>query len=337
MNPQIPALVRYSVIIPVGARRADAAELLDDYSSGLAKLPGLFELIFVLDGPCEDFAAGLDALARNGVQFRRVQLSKQFGEATALMAGFEHARGEVIITLPAYFQIVGAEIPRLVAGLEQSDVAVARRWPRKGGMLEKFRRAFFHGLLRRVTSLRLNDLGCGARAMSRRVLEEVSLYGDQHRLLPVLADRHGFRTTEVDLTQSPRDRFEGSYRPREYAHRFLDIFSVFFLVRFTKKPLRFFGMVGATTFAVGALAMTWLVVERLFFGVALADRPALLLAALMVVLGLQLFAIGLLGELIIFTHADQLKDYKVDRVIEFPAAEQNAPTLNLEDRRETLV
>ena len=153
--------------------------------------------------------------------------------------------------------------------------------------------------------------------MKRGVLEEIALYGDQHRFLPVLAGRQGFRIVEIDLGQSPFDRYDGGYPAREYAHRVLDIFTVFFLVRFTKKPLRFFGMVGASTFVIGALLVAYLAIDRLVFGHALADRPALLLSSLLVVLGLQLFALGLLGELIIFTHARGLKDYQVDRIIEF--------------------
>lgn len=177
----------------------------------------------------------------------------------------------------------------------------------------------FHGLLAWVTKLQFSDLGCGARAFHRRVLEEIQLYGDQHRFLAVLADRQGFRVREVDVRQSPKDRFTGIYGPREYTRGFLDIFTVFFLVRFTKKPLRFFGMVGVSTFAIGALLVAWLVIERLFFGQALAERPALLLSSLLVVLGLQLFALGLLGELIIFTHARAIKDYQIERVIHFSA------------------
>ena len=179
--------------------------------------------------------------------------------------------------------------------------------------------------------LKFHDLGCGARAFDRRVLEEIQLYGDQHRFLAVLADRQGFRVREVDVQQSPKDRYTGVYEPREYTRSLLDIFTVFFLVRFTKKPLRFFGMVGVTTFVVGALLVAWLVIERLFFGQPLAERPALLLSSLLVVLGLQLFALGLLGELIIFTHARAIKDYQVERVIQFPAA--GARTTAPEDRR----
>jgi len=180
------------------------------------------------------------------------------------------------------------------------------------------RRAVFHGLLAAVTKLQFQDLGCGARAFDRRVLEEIQLYGDQDRFLAVLADRQGFRVREVEVKQSPRDRFAGSYEPRVYARALLDIFTVFFLVRFTKKPLRFFGMVGAVTFAIGALAVTILVIDRLVFDHGLTERPALLLASLLVVLGMQLFALGLLGEMMIFTHARTIKDYQIERVIQFP-------------------
>jgi hypothetical protein len=169
-----------------------------------------------------------------------------------------------------------------------------------------------------VTGQAFHDLGCGARAMRRRVLEEISLYGDQHRFLPVLANRQGFRVVEVDLRQSPRDRYDRGYPVRDYVHRVLDIFTVFFLVRFTKKPLRFFGMVGASTFVIGAVLVAWLAIDRLVFLHPLADRPALLLSSLLVVLGMQLFALGLLGELIIFTHARDIKDYQIEAVIRYP-------------------
>jgi len=115
------------------------------------------------------------------------------------------------------------------------------------------------------------------------------------------------------------------YPARDYAHRVLDIFTVFFLVRFTKKPLRFFGMVGASTFVIGALLVAYLAIDRLVFQHALADRPALLLSSLLVVLGMQLFAIGLLGELIIFTHARDIKDYQIDEVVRYPERAEDLP------------
>jgi hypothetical protein len=171
-----------------------------------------------------------------------------------------------------------------------------------------------------VTGSQFRDLGCGARALRRSVIDELDLYGDQHRFIAILAGRLGFRISEVDVRQSARDRFARIYRPREYARHVLDVFSIFFLVRFTKKPLRFFGMLGAGTFIVGALIILWLSAQRLFMDEQLADRPALLLGALLVVLGMQIFALGLLGELIIFTHARGMKDYRVEEVIQYPEA-----------------
>jgi len=315
--------VELSVIVPVGSRHADAAGLYAEYKTGLDAIGQVYELIFVLDGPHEAFAESLRELLAIGHRMTVISLTRSFGEATATMAGFEHASGQVIVTLPAYHQIEGGEVTKLVAALEACDLATARRWPRAGGVFERLRRRVFHGLLAWVTGLRFGYLGCGARAFDRRVLEDIQLYGDQHRFLPVLADRQGFRVREIDVRQSPKDRFEGVYEPRAYTRGFLDIFTVFFLVRFTKKPLRFFGMVGVSIFVVGSLLVSWLVIERLFFGQSLTERPALLLSSLLVVLGLQLFALGLLGELIIFTHARSIKDYQIERVIQF--AQPKAP------------
>ena len=309
-----PTLV--SVVIPVGRRQAKVADLYAEYRAGLELLGRPYEIIYVLDGAHRETADGLQALQRRGEEIAVISLTRPFGEATALMAGFERAKGSIVVTLPAYHQIVGSEIAKLVAGLDSADMVVGRRWPRAGGRLDKLRRTAFHAVVGKVTSSEFRDLGCGARALKRRVIEEITLYGDQHRFLALLADRQGFRVVEVDVRQSPNDRNERGYPAREYAHRALDILTVLFLVRFTKKPLRFFGMLGVLTFALGAALIAYMVVERLFFGQALANRPALLLSSLLAVLGLQLFALGLLGELIIFTHGRAIREYQVEKVIE---------------------
>lgn len=320
MTNSAGASVEISVIIPVGGRHTtDVPALYAEYKQGLEALDAPYEVIVVLDGPRPEIASDVQRLLCSGEPISVISLSKKFGEATALVAGFQRASGRTILTLPAYHQIRGSEIGKLVRALGGADLAIGRRWPRAGSRLEKYRRDLFHRLLAAVTGQRFNDLGCGARAMKRRVLEEINLYGDQHRFLPVLASRIGFRVREVELHQSPLDRLDGRYPPREYIRRALDVCTVFFLVRFTKKPLRFFGMVGVTTFLVGALLVTWLAVDRLVFRHPLADRPALLLSSLLVVLGLQLFALGLLGELIIFTHARDIKDYQIEEVVRYPA------------------
>jgi glycosyltransferase involved in cell wall biosynthesis len=309
--------VDLSVIVPVGRRQADAASLYAEYKAGLDALGQTYEIIFVLDGPQPQFDGALRDLLARGERFTIVGLSRSFGDATAVMAGFEHSSGQMIVTLPAYHQIQPSELARLVDAAGASTLATGMRWPRAGSPFERARRSAYHRLLRTVTNLDFHDLGCTARAFDRRILEEIPLYGDQYRFMALLADRQGFRVREVEVRQSPKDRHPGGYSAREYARALIDILSIFFLVRFTKKPLRFFGMLGATTFFVGALLITWLVVDRLFFAHGLAERPALLLSSLLVVLGFQLFALGLLGELVIFTHAKQLNDYYIDSVVRF--------------------
>lgn len=327
-----------SVIVPVGSRCNDIGSLYAEYKAGVVAVGTPFEFIFVLDGPHEEAARELDELLRSGEDLTVVSLTRTFGESAALMAGFERASGDAIITLPAYHQIDAQDIRKLVTALATSDVVIGRRWPRYGNLFDRLRRATFHKLVNFVTGSRLRDLGCGARAMRRQVLEEIDLYGDQHRFIAVLATRLGFRVCEADVRQSTRDRFDRIYRPREYARHTLDVFSVFFLVRFTKRPLRFFGMLGAATFSTGVLLIAWLSVQRLFMNEPLADRPALLLAALLVVLGMQIFALGLLGELIIFTHAREMKDYRVEEVIQYPEAAnptvEGRPTSEIERNTE---
>ena len=320
MTDSASGKVDISVIIPVGGRHAaDILALYADYRTGLEALGSTYEVIVVLDGPRPELASDVQRLLSCGDRVSVISLTKRFGEATALVAGFQRASGRIILTLPAYHQIRGNEIGKLVRAVGAADLAIGRRWPRAGGRFEAMRRDAFHGLLASITGQRFHDLGCGARALKRRVLEEISLYGDQHRFLPVLASRLGFKVLEVELHQSPLDRLDGRYSSREYVRRALDICTVFFLVRFTKKPLRFFGMIGVSTFLVGAALIAWLAIDRLIFRNPLADRPALLLSSLLVVLGMQLFALGLLGELIIFTHARDIKDYQIEEVVRYPA------------------
>ena len=208
------------------------------------------------------------------------------------------------------------EISRLVAGLKDYDMVIARRFPRRDSILNVIQSKVFHFLLNTMIALPFHDLGCGVRALKRRVAEELNIYGDQHRFLPLLAAQQGFKILELDAPQAKEDTFKRVYSPGVYIRRILDILTIVFIVKFTRKPLRFFGLIGSFTLALGTLGAVYLAIERLYFGGALADRPALVLAVLMIVLGFQMIAVGLIGELIIFTHAKDVKEYRVERIVE---------------------
>jgi glycosyltransferase involved in cell wall biosynthesis len=304
-----------SVIVPVSDRYDDVESLYRAYRDAIADLGCSAEIIYVLDGPQPQVLERLQNLRAAGEELEIVQLARRFGEATALAAGKEVSSGALILTLPAYFQVEPSALRRLFEAKNDHHMVIAHRWPRRGSAFEALRRRLFHRIIEAVTGLRYRDLGCGVRLLDRQVLDEVSLYGDQHRLLPVIVERNGFRVHEVDLPQSPHDEFRGRYSLRDLLGRLLDVFAVFFLVKFTKKPLRFFGAVGSAMCAFGGVYLSVIVAQRLFFGEPLADRPALLLSSLLVVLGIQIFGLGLLGELIIFSHARDLKEYRVERIV----------------------
>ena len=306
--------VDVSVIVPVSERFDDVAVLYKEYKEALQATDNSFEFVYVLDGEFPDVLADLISLQASGEQITIIKLAKWFGEATALTAGFEHSSGDMILTLPAYFQIESVDIPKLLTELQNNDMVVARRWPRIDSSVNQFQTRLFHWALG-FTGCTFQDLGCAVRAFKRQVINEVTVYGDQHRFLPVLAERRGFQISEIDVRQSTQDSQRRVYSPGVYIRRLLDFITVFFLVKFTKKPLRFFGLIGSGTLAIGGIMLLVLIIERLFFGEALADRPALLLSSLLIVLGVQVFAIGLIGELIIFTHAKDLKEYTIAEII----------------------
>lgn len=307
--------IEISVIIPVSERFDEVRALYFDYKTALEAMARPYEVVYVLDGLFPEVLEALKSLQGEGEPIRIVQLAKWFGEATALTAGFENSSGELILTLPAYYQVDPGELPALVVALDDYDMVIARRWPRTDSLLNRVQSRIFHGAVRMITGYGYKDLGSGVRLMRRRVTGEIEVYGDQHRFMPLLARSRGFRVKEVNFRQSPHDPFRRLYRPGVYLRRLLDLLTVFFLVKFTRKPLRFFGLIGSAMFILGGLLLMYLIVERLLIGAPLAERPALLLSSLMVVLGVQFFALGLIGELIIFTHASGMKEYTIDEII----------------------
>lgn len=314
MENQAPKNPELTVIIPVTERYDPVSELFHEYKKGIEATGQSYEIIYVLDGDRPEARKELSRLLENE-HITVITLAKWFGESAALNAAFSKSSGKILLTLPAYQQIEAGEIPALVAAVAENDMVLARRWPRKDSLINRLQAKAFNLMLKPISDLRIHDIGCSARAFRRSVIEEVNIYGDLHRFFPIIAHRQGFKVTEIDVAQSEKDVFRRIYSPGLYIRRLLDLLTVFFLVKFTKKPLRFFGLVGTTLFALGLAATLYLVTERLFFDIALAGRPALVLSSLLIVLGIQIIAIGLIGEIIIFTHARDMKEYRIDKII----------------------
>ncbi len=299
-----------SVVVPVVERSDDLIALYHSFSHELEARGEDFEFLFVFDGGFEP-TPELTDLARRSERVLLLRFAQRFGETAALRLGIERSRGEMIVTLPAYFQVQPDGLGKLLDAVDGgTDMAVASRYPRHDSWLNQMQSRAFHTILGGLSEQRFHDMACGVRAMGRKVAEALPLYGDMHRFIPAIALREGFRVSEVAIPQHPSDARVRVYRPGVYFRRLLDIATFFFLAKFTEKPLRFFGLIGSVFLGIGGFLSLWLLVERLA-GTPIADRPLLLLGVLLVALGVQLIGLGLVGEIIVHLRAPHRRAYRV--------------------------
>lgn len=310
------SLVGVSVVIPVTERFDPLDEIYRKHADILKDLVSGFEFIFVLDEGFETAAQSLEELIVNGEPIRLIHLKRHFGEATVLMVGFQQVQFDIIVTLPAYFQTLPEGLSLVLESLlEGNDLVVTRRYPRRDPWINRLQNRVFHAVIAFFTGVRFHDMSCSLRGIRKQVIQEVSLYGDQHRFFPLLAHQRGFKIAEINVAQDPADCHRRVYDPGVYLRRVLDIVTVIFLFKFTKKPLRFFGLVGAGLFAGGFIVSGILAIQKILGLTELADRPLLILGVLLMVLGVQTASVGLLGEMIVFTHARKVKDYAIKKLL----------------------
>jgi glycosyltransferase involved in cell wall biosynthesis len=299
-----------SVVVPVVERVDDLVTIYRAFAGVLNDRGQPYEFLFVFDGrftpPPE-----LVALSRDDEALRILRFAREFGETAALRLGFEKSRGNLILTLPAYFQVRPEGIGELLNAIDRgADMAVANRSPRLDSWLNRMQSRAFHSIIGGISQQRFHDMACGVRAMRRGVAETLPLYGDLHRFIPALALREGYRVEEVPLAQHPSDARTRVYRPGVYFRRLLDVGAFFFLAKFTEKPLRFFGLVGFFFLAAGAIISLVLFIQRVE-GQGIANRPVLLLAVLLLALGVQFIGLGLVGEIIVHLRAPHRRAYRV--------------------------
>lgn len=301
-----------SVIVPVTERPEPLADLYEEYAAPLREAGFSYEFIFISSGWNAGSRAAVTGLTGRGEPVRVMETGQPLGEGALVRTASARMRGDVLLTLPAYHRVAAASLPalveRVVAG---ADLVVARRWPRHDSWINRLQNRGFHSLLGGMTRQRINDVACGVRAMRPEILEEIPLYGDFFRFLPLLALREGYRVVEVDAPQHPMDVSPRVYSPGTYLRRLIDIFGLVFLLRFTDKPLRFFGLVGSAFSLAGGVILVILLGERLAGNEGIADRPLLLLGVLLFVLGAQAIALGLIGEIIVHVQSQRRPTYRV--------------------------
>jgi len=286
-----------SVVIPVLDEKENVVPLTAEVRDVLQSLGRTHEIIFVDDGSRDGTTDLLRGLAREHPEVGLIVFRKNFGKAAALLAGFERSRGAFVITMDGDQQDDPAEIPRLIERLEQGDDLVSG-WKRKrrdppGKVIPS---RVFNLATSLIGGLRLHDYNCGLKGYRRAVIENIDLYGELHRYIPVLAHRKGFRVGELAVNHRPRRHGRSKYGLGRYSKGFLDLITVFFLTRFTRRPLHLFGAVGLLFFLAGFSINTYLTVIWLQ-GRTIGHRPLLFLGILCVIVGIQMLSTGLLGEM----------------------------------------
>lgn len=286
-----------SVVIPVLDEQENVVPLTAEVRGVLQSLGRPHEIIFVDDGSRDGTTDLLRDLARKHPEVGLIIFRKNFGKAAALLAGFERSRGDFVITMDGDQQDDPAEIPRLLERLEQGDDLVSG-WKRKrrdppGKVIPS---RVFNLATSMIGGLRLHDYNCGLKGYRRAVIDNLDLYGELHRYIPVLAHRKGFRVGELAVNHRPRRHGRSKYGPGRYSKGFLDLITVFFLTRFTRRPLHLFGAVGLLFFLAGFSINLYLTVIWIQ-GRTIGHRPLLYLGILCVIVGIQMLSTGLLGEM----------------------------------------
>ena len=297
---------RLSVVIPL----FNEAESLEELHSEIVtacdgnRIP--FEAVYVDDGSTDNSFQVLEKLHRADPRVRAVQFRKNCGKSEALAAGFRIAQGDVIVTMDADLQDDPAEIPGLLAKLNEGyDMVSGWKRKRRDPLSKRLPSKFFNGTTALLTGLRLHDFNCGLKAYRREVAKTVQVYGELHRYIPALAKWHGFRVSEVAVNHRPRKFGKTKYGASRYLYGMLDLITVMFIGKFTRRPLHLFGSIGLL-FSLGGGAITlYLILLRITHKIFLSNRPLLFIGIVFLILGIQFVSIGLLGEMITRSNASE--------------------------------
>jgi glycosyltransferase involved in cell wall biosynthesis len=289
-----------SVIIPAYNEAENLGVLYEELKGILLRIAGSAEVIVVDDGSTDATATVLERLCGEEPSITVVRLSRNFGQTAALAAGIAHARGDIIVTLDGDLQNDPADIPRLIAKLEEGyDLVNGWRVDRQDRFVtRRLPSTLANRLISFATKVKLHDYGCPLKAFRGSLARSLRLYGQMHRFIPALAGDLGASIVEVPVNHRPRVRGASKYGLGRTPRVVLDLVTVKFLTSYLTRPIHVFGLPGIVAALAGTGLTIYLGIERLFFGVGLADRPILLLAILLVLVGIQFIALGLLGEML---------------------------------------
>jgi glycosyltransferase involved in cell wall biosynthesis len=297
-------VLQLSIVLPVYNEEDNIVELHNEIAVVLDEMEGQSEIIYVDDGSKDSTLEKLRQLHKSDDRAVVIEFRRNFGQTAAMAAGFEFARGEVVVAMDADRQNDPADIPKLLAKIEEGyDLVSGWRYDRKDGyLLRLLPSKIANKLISWATDVKLHDYGCSLKAFRHDVVKQISLYGEMHRFIPALASAVGVSIAEVKVNHRPRIAGQSKYGISRTFRVILDLITVKFLLRFSSKPLQFFGSFGLISGFIGFSICLYLTIEKLFYQVPMSDRPLLLLGILLLFIGLQFITVGLLAELMTRTY-----------------------------------
>lgn len=309
-----------SVVIPIYNEAPNVEELVDRIRSVLLDYGKTFEIILVDDGSNDGTRDILRKLAQKTPELKVILFRRNFGQSAAMTAGFDYAKGKIIVSMDGDLQNDPKDIPKLVEKLEEGyDLVSGWRKDRKDPFFSRrFPSILANKLIGATTGVKLHDYGCSLKAYRSDVAKQLLLYGELHRFIPVLATLYGAKIAEVVVTHHPRKRGKSKYGIGRTYRVLLDLFLMLFFLKFSTRPLQFFGLWGGGLFLLGFLIELYLSFIKIFEGQNIGGRPLLLLGALLIISGIMLAGIGLIAELVIRTYYESSgkRIYHIREVIE---------------------
>ena len=293
-----------SIVLPVHDEAGALPGLHAELTTTLSSLGKSYEIIAVDDGSRDGSLAALKQLAQADPRLVVIALRRNFGQTAAFAAGFDHARGEVVITSDADGQNDPADIPRLLAKLDEGyDIVSGWRQNRKEPFfVRRLPSIVANWLISRGTDVRLHDYGCSLKAYRSEVIKNIHLYGELHRFLPALASWMGVQIAEVPVNDRARQYGQSKYGIGRTTRVLFDLLTVGFLLSYSARPMQLFGLLGLASFGAGTLMGLYLTALKLFYRASLSNRPLLWLAVLLIVIGAQFISMGLMAELVTRTY-----------------------------------
>lgn len=298
-----------SVVIPVFNEEDNIEQLFEETSAVLKTLHDEWEILFIDDGSTDRSLERLVSLRDRESRVKIISFRKNFGQTAALSAGFDHASGETVITMDADLQNDPADIPVMLDKIKEGyDLVSGWRYDRKDKWFSRRLPSMLaNRLISWATDVKLNDYGCTLKAIRKEVVKNITLYGELHRFIPAVASWMGVRIAEVKVNHRPRVAGQSKYGISRVFRVLLDLITVKFLLSYSGRPIQFFGIPGLLCGFIGTVMALYLSFQKLVLNMPLGDRPMLLLAVLLILIGVQFIVFGLLGELQIRTYHESLQ------------------------------